>query len=833
MMIKKTLLTISCLYLLSSLQAQLQSPSEFLPHQWGEQFTPHHMLVDYMEHVATNSENVLLTTYGHTNENRPLLLAYISTPENLKKLEDIRTNNLRRAGFLPGEVNPELDEVIVWLSFSVHGNEPAGSESSMQVIYELADPNHAQTQKWLENAIVVFDPCINPDGYSRYTHWYRGFSNATPNPHPDAAEHREPWPGGRVNHYLFDLNRDWAWQTQVESQQRLEKYQQWLPQIHADLHEMGRNSHYYFAPGARPYHEYITDWQADFQKTIGQNHAKYFDKNGWLYFTREVYDLLYPSYGDTYPTYHGAIGMTYEQAGGGGAGRAVILENGDTLTLMDRVKHHRATALSTIEIASMNAEKLLEEFGKYHQQAQKDPPGDYKTYVIKGSNGKGKLKAFTTLLDKNQIQYGMASSESNRKGYHYTSGQESSLRIEKGDLLISAHQPKAVMTQILMEPQTALEDSLTYDITAWSLPYAFGLNAYAIKEKVNVEPGFPFATADNKFPDRPYAYLLRWESLLDAQFLSQVLAAGVKARFSEKAFSLEGLDYAPGTVIFSRSDNRKLGADFDRIIQEKAQKSAQSLQAVKTGMVSSGSDLGARSMQLIQTPRIAVATGEGVYSNSYGQVWYYLEQNLGYPFTPVTAQNLSRTDLDDYNVLIFPEGYFDIDEDLGESLSDWISKGGRLIAIGAANRLLNRIGSLGLKSGNSNNEEEEDELSVYSERRRESASNNIPGAIFQLKMDKTHPLAFGMGDTYFSLKTSRMAYPYQENMWNVGTIGENPLVLGFAGYKIKKRQQKTTVFGVKSRGQGAVIYMVDNPLFRGFWENGKFLFSNALFFAGQ
>jgi len=468
---KLTLLTLLFFCLQWTAIAQLQSPNDFLPHKLGEQFTPHHMLVDYIEHVADNSDNVLLTRYGYTNEDRPMLLAFISTPENLAKLEAIRENNLRRAGFLEGNTDPELDRALVWLSFSVHGNEAAGSEASMQVIHDLADLNNARTQSWLENTIVIFDPSINPDGYSRYTHWYRRVSHKRINPDPNTSEFSEPWPGGRVNHYLFDLNRDWAWQTQVESQQRMEKYQQWYPHVHADLHEMGSNGHYYFAPAAKPYHEYITDWQSEFQQRIGRNHANYFDKEGWLYFTRETFDLLYPSYGDTYPIYHGAIGMTYEQAGGVGRGR--VIGNGDTLTLKDRVIHHTTTALSTVEASSENARELLAEFEKYFRDSQKNPPGEYKTFVVKGDNPPGRLKAFTEILNKNHIQYGRPGRTGSYRGFDYATGEESSVKVESGDLLVSAYQPKAVFTQILMEPKPDHKNWMKFLLRLLLLPWAF------------------------------------------------------------------------------------------------------------------------------------------------------------------------------------------------------------------------------------------------------------------------------------------------------------------------------------------------------------------------
>src|SRR6185295_12606516 len=236
-----------------------------------------------------------------------------------------------------------------------------------------------------KNIVVVIDPCINPDGRDRYVNWFNTIVGKESNPSLNAREHDEPWPGGRTNHYNFDLNRDWAWQTQVESQQRMKLYNQWLPQIHVDFHEQGINNPYYFAPAAQPYHEAITQWERDFQVTIGRNNAKYFDANGWLYFTKEVFDLFYPSYGDTYPIYNGAIGMTYEQGGGPAGGLGVETDKNDTLTLYDRAIHHYTTSLSMIEVASLNAASLVKEFRKFFNNAVSGAVGDYKAYIIKNN----------------------------------------------------------------------------------------------------------------------------------------------------------------------------------------------------------------------------------------------------------------------------------------------------------------------------------------------------------------------------------------------------------------------------------------------------------------
>src|SRR5690606_32120602 len=425
---------------------------------------------------------VKMQQYGETNEHRPLYLAYISVAENISNMENIRQNNLRLANLSLDKAAPvENTPALVWLSYNVHGNETSSSEAALLTLYELVDPKNTQTKEWMKNTLIIMDPCVNPDGRDRYVNWFNSVVGTRYNPIPDAREHREPWPGGRTNHYNFDLNRDWAWQTQVESQQRMKEYNRWMPQVHVDFHEQSINSPYYFAPAAEPYHEVITKWQRDFQVTIGKNNAKYFDQEGWLYFTRERFDLFYPSYGDTYPVYNGSIGMTYEQAGGGSAGLGIITADEDTLTLYDRAIHHFTTSISTIEISSQNAASLVKEFRKYFNDAVSGSIGEYKSYIIKNKpEDAERIKSLISLLDKNGIQYGTG--KGNGKGFDYQTGKEANFSIADGDLVIPASQPRAAMVKVLFEPDPKVADSATYDITAWALPYAYGVTAFASKQ---------------------------------------------------------------------------------------------------------------------------------------------------------------------------------------------------------------------------------------------------------------------------------------------------------------------------------------------------------------
>jgi len=847
------ILLAACLVLLGTVgaaQAQsgaLQSPADFLGYELGSQFTPHHRVMDYVRHVAGQSPNVELQPYGTTYEGRPLLVAFVSSPENLQQLETIRTNNLRRAGQAEGAVEGPV-KGIVWLSYNVHGNESVSTEASMQTLYELADPSNARTQPWLDDTVVIIDPCINPDGRERYVQWYNRTVGRVQNPTPEAREHDEPWPGGRTNHYYFDLNRDWAWGVQQETQQRLPLYNRWMPHIHVDFHEQSVDAPYYFAPAAQPYHENITEWQREFQFTIGRNHAAYFERNNWLYFTREVFDLFYPGYGDTWPIYNGAIGMTYEQGGSGRAGLAIETAEGDTLTLHDRMIHHHTTGLSTVEVAAQNSARMVAEFEQYYATAQNDPPGAYDTYVIKRDGQDDRMAALAAHLDQQGIQYGFADRSREAEGYHYATGSVADAPIAAGDMIVSAYQPKSRLAKVLLEPRPTLVDSLTYDITAWALPYAYGLDAYALPDRLAPDTDTAPSASDADAPDAnaedtPYAYLARWQSLADVQFLAAILQHDITLRFAEEPFTLDGRAYAAGTLILTRTGNTHLGARFDEIVRTTAQQINQPLHAVDTGFVEEGSDFGSGNVPFLERPHVAVLSGEPLSSYAVGEVWHFFDQQIQYPATLLNADGFDVGDLEDYHVLVMPSGrYGDVlDDDTLDALRGWIRDGGRLIAVGggAVSALAGQDGfALQRKEdADADDEAAEDppapETFDYSLRQREAAREGTPGSIHRAALDATHPLGFGFGSTYYTLKRSDAAYALLEDDWNVGMLPDGAPVSGFMGHEAQVAIDSTLVAGVQDVGRGAVVYLVDNPLFRGFWQSGKRLFSNAVFLVGQ
>lgn len=818
-------------------RAQLKSPESFLGYKVGTHYTPHHRIVQYFEHLAKEAPlQFKLQQYGETNEGRPLLLATIASSQNMANIEAIRTNNLRLANATRDKAAPnENAPAIVWLSYNVHGNETSSSEAAMLTAYELVNPSNTESRKWLQNTVVLIDPCLNPDGRDRYVNWYTTVIGKTINPEPVAREHREPWPGGRSNHYNFDLNRDWAWQTQKESQHRLKVYNTWLPQVHVDFHEQGVNEPYYFAPAAEPFHEVITPWQREFQIMIGKNHARYFDKEGWLYFTKERFDLFYPSYGDTYPTYHGAIGMTYEQ-GGIRAGLGIINEDGDTLTLVDRVQHHFTTGMSTVEITAQHASRVVKEFRSYFTNVLAKPAGEFKSWVIK-NDGTDRVSRLTTLLDNNLVDWSYASNAT-YSGLNYFTGKSESFKAEPGDIVINLNQPKGNFVKVLFERNSTITDSATYDITAWSMPYVYGLKAFGVTNFISSTTKTAPSVKDVAIDPNAYAYAIKWDGLNSAKFLSEALKKGLKVRFSQQPFQSGNQNFEKGSLLVTKAANA--GKELLKEVQQIAAETKSQLYSIPSGFVDKGYDFGSSSVRIINAPKVALLAGENISSLGFGELWHFFDTQLKYPVTVMSSNDFIREGINKYDVLILADGNYDFfnKKELNEDLKAWVRRGGKIIAIeNAVAQMARADWGIKMKDGEDKKSEGKTDYSVlkkFENRERDWLKNSMPGSIFRLELDNSHPLGFGYPDFYYSLKQDANLYEFfKEDGWNVGVIKRDGYISGFAGVDIRPKLNDALLIGAQDMGRGQVIYFADNPIFRSFWENGKLLLCNALFLTGQ
>jgi len=472
-------------------------------------------------------------------------------------------------------------------------------------------------------------------------------------------------------------------------------------------------------------------------------------------------------------------------------------------------------------------QKLLTEFKKYFEQSALNPPGDYKTYIVKAQHI-SRLRKLAELLKKNHIDFSFGADRT-LNGYSYETQKTESFKVERNDLIINLQQPRSVLANVLFEPQTKVTDSNTYDITAWALPYAYGLHAYAVKEAV--VGNFAFIEEKKEvFPvvAKPYAWVMPWNSLADAQILTALQQQKIKVRIAEEGFTIGGKAYQAGSLLIYRTENEKISKDFGKRLMEIATYYNSSFYPLASGYVEKGKDFGSSIYRLLSPPKIAVLAGQEVSSQAVGEVWHFLEQELNYPITMISVQSVAYLDINKANVLVVPDGSYN--DKLAEQLSGWISAGGKVILMEDAIAAVIGKKPFEIKRKEyPKKEEKESKERKYAQKDKDDLENSIPGAIYKVVIDQSHPLSLGLGKFYYTLKTDEKIYEPLENGWSVGSLKANSYMAGVAGDKVKNKLTTGMLYGVQKIGKGTVVYLTTDVLFRSFWENGKQLFVNSLF----
>jgi hypothetical protein len=453
---------------------ELLSPAQFLGYELGQEYTHHYQVVDYFEYLAANSDRIQVQEYGTTYEGRSLIYATISSVSNMGNLEQIKEKNKQLASH---ETQPDSDmPVVVWMSYNVHGNEPSSSESAMQAAYRLVAAEDNETATWRAESVVIIDPMINPDGRDRYITWYKSSQTHMLNTDVNDLEHDEIWPGGRTNHYWFDLNRDWVWLVHPESQGRIKVYQEWMPQVHMDFHEQGANNNYFLMPGTTPRNYELPRSYEDYADAFGRGAVKRFDEAQVNYFTREAFDFFYPGYGSSYPSVMGGIGMLAEQGGHSRGGRAVDTDDGYVLTLRQRVFDHYINSLAVVETAVENRTGLLEYFKEARNP--ENQKGDTKAYILSREEQSYSFDVVNLLLDHGVQVYETTQDQRLPNTFDYWDANEATRTIKEGSFVIPTEQPAHLFIHTLFRRQLEIKDSVMYDMSTWTVPMAYNLDAY-------------------------------------------------------------------------------------------------------------------------------------------------------------------------------------------------------------------------------------------------------------------------------------------------------------------------------------------------------------------
>jgi hypothetical protein len=836
-------------------------------HELGEEITSPDQIAAYLSALAAAApDQARLVEYARSEEGRPLHVLVIGSAERMARLEEVKRGLRALAdprGLVPGEADRLVRDLpaVVWLIHGVHGNEISSPEAALALAHHLlAAQGDEGADVVRREAIVLVDPLQNPDGRARFLATNRLGRGASPDPEPASAEHDEGWPGGRSNHYLFDMNRDWFAQAQPETRGRLRFFLEWYPHVAVDLHEMGGDSTYFFAPPAKPLNPHFTREQREWLEAFGRAIAERFDAAGQAYFVREIFDSFYPGYGETWPLTQGSIGMTFEQA----SARGLVFRREDdtTLTYLDGIRNHLRAALATVETAARGREKLLRDFLEFRRSAASEgKSGAVRQYVLVGGGDRARLDRLSDLLAGQGIEMQVASSELRAGGRSFPAGS----------IVVPLAQPASRLVRNLLDPRVSMGEAFVreqerrrkkrlpdeiYDVTAWSLPLVFDVECAGVSAlSGETRPFAPEAgRGEPALAPAKVAWLLPWGSGAAAA-VAEAVQAGLKVRVAEGDLRLAGRTFPAGTAIVRVAENPQ---DACQMLGRIVQRHHAEVVGEDSGYVEDGVSLGSERVHLVKKPRVLLAWDRPTSSLSAGWARWVLERRYGQPVTAVRVSSLRRVDLTRYDVLVLPSG--DYGEAIGtgaiKRLRAWVEVGGTLLALGEASRWLTRekVGLLDtkteLRDGRPETEPSEDEKkeaerppakdkekpepfelekAIQPERERPDA---VPGALLRVVLDPEHWLAAGTdGEIHAIVEGRRVFTPLKlDKGTNVGVYARKDQVVGsgLVWDDVRDLLAQKAFLMHQPIGEGHVIAFAEDPNYRGYAEATELLFMNAV-----
>ena len=803
---------------------KIPSPEEFLGYGIGEQHTRHDQIVAYLYKLAEVSDRAEIEVYGYTHERRKLVMLRVSTPQNLSNLENIKQQHLQ---FVDPEQDPKNYNdvpIFVQLGYNVHGNEPSSSEAALLMAYTLVASNSVEVENYRKNAVVFIDPTINPDGRDRHTQWANQYkSNPLVSDNTD-AEHNEAWPRGRTNHFWFDLNRDWLLAVHPESQGKLKWYHQWYPNVVTDFHEMGTNSNYFFEPmkpiGSQdpimPKENY-----EDLNNLFAPYYAKALDNIGSFYYTKESFDGTYPGYGSSYPDLQGALALLFEQASSRGH-----LQDTDygTISFPFTIRNQYQSSVATVKAAVENKitlRKYQQEFFK--SAVSKKAKSGFSAYEFGDDYDQNRNKAFVDFLLKHKI-----------KVYK-----------KRDKFVVPLKQPQHRMVQTMFETYNKYRDSVFYDASAWSVSNFYNMKAKGLK---SISLGTEITDTDHLISNPSvtktnYAYILDWDDYNAPAALYYMQSKGIVGASAFKPFSIAtnagNKNFNYGTVMIPVSKQQLSSSEVFTIVREAQQKFNVPMYSANTGFSTKGIDLGSNNFRALKMPKAAMLIGDGVSSYEAGEVWHLLDTRIHMPITKIQMRSFSGISLDRYTILVMVSGsYTQLDSIQQKKLKDWVSKGNTLITIASASRWLisRKLVKESLTTKPKSKEKNETKRLPYVDAGENIGRERVGGAIFQVDLDVTHPLAFGYHDATLPVYKNNMIFlqPSQNPYSTVAKYTSNPHIDGFVSVNNLENYIKPSAsLLVSPMGRGRAVMFADNPNFRGAWYGTNRLFLNALFLGNQ
>jgi len=819
----------------SSFDTTIPSPEQFLGYPVGDWHTRHDRIVSYFQELARVSPKAHFQIIGYTNERRPQVVLTITSPENYTRIEEIRKEHLKLAD--PSQsVSISSMPVIITHGYNVHGNEPSSSEAAMLTAYYLIASQGPEAERTLREAVIHIDPNYNPDGRDRHSNWANMHKGFPPVSDPMDREHNEVWPGGRFNHYWFDLNRDWLPLAHVESRNRVEFFHQWLPNVCTDYHEMGTNATNFFEPTKlygsenpvvpRPNYDVLNPLFAKY-------FAKALDEIGSLYFSKENFDNSYPGYGSTYPDIHGGLGLVFEQASSRGH---VQKSSTKEVTFAFTIRNHVRTSLATVKAGVENRELLLKHQQEYFKSAlDEGRKSAIKAYVVGDSKDQSRTRAFADLLVKHKI-------ETYQLGADLSVGAN---KYEKGKaFVVTTDQTQYRMVRSLFEKVTSFHDSVFYDASTWTMALAYGLPHDALTANVKFSKGDK-VTAQNLVSTPAavvksnYAYLMEWNEYNASRALYFLLSnkVFVKSAFKPFAATIRGTkkNFGYGTLMIPVVDQNLSSDELFAVMKEASLVSGVDVFSVETGFSLEGVDLGSGNIRTVQMPRVAMLIGDGVSATEAGALWYLLDSKLKMPITKVNTSQFGQLRISDYNTLILVSGNYSM---LGETavtkIKSWVQQGGTLILQKSAITwaINNKLIDEQLKKADESKDAKRLDYVTASDYQ---GSRAIGGSIYMGTLDITHPLGFGYTNRELPVYRNHTVFiePGKSPFNTVIKYTAKPLLSGYVHPTNLEKIRNSVSLQVNTIGQGRAILFVDDPAFRGYWNGTNRLFFNALFFGSN
>lgn len=800
---------------------QIPSPEQFLGYEIGTRITEHNHINAYFEKLDELSDRATLIEIGKTNEGRKIRILIVSAAENLKKLDLIRQE---REKVRSGE-RPDPAPLIVFLGYSVHGNEASGAEAALLSAYYLVATENEQVKKKLEEGVYLIDPLRNPDGHERFAAWVNSnLSINLANDSPDDREHTEGWPNGRGNHYWFDLNRDWVNLVNPESKARVAFYQSWLPHVQADHHEMSANSTFFFEPTNPDGNEspYVPQLTYQINKLFADYYAKAFNKIGSFYYTKEGYDNKNPTFGSTYPDYNGGVGILFEQ----GSSRGIIqqTDNGP-LTFAHTIRNQLTASLATIDAALGNKEQLFRLQEQYFT-AYKTDKDAVKSYLVGDSYDITRLQKFVGLLLAHRLEVYENTTDVILNGVKYEKGKS---------YIIPVKQPNSALVKIIFDSKKDYPDpsALGYG-SGFSVAWSSGLSVAETLQagrgqRVKTQPVRSVAPLQRS----KYAYLIDYRDSKAAQSLFGILGKDILVKTAFKPFTATtakgAQEFSYGTLLIPVQGQKIGSEELFLALKGISDKDQVEIVPVETGFSLNGIDLGSANFRKITKPEVLLLTGTGISSAEAGEVWHFFDQKIWYPLVRAELSNLRRIDLYRFNRIVLVSG--DYSKPVAEQLKEWVKNGGTLITINGASRwaIENKIAAEKIITEKTDSTKAVTRVPLDQASATES-TKRIPSSIFETTIDLSHPLGFGLTSSRLPVirESSTFYRPSQSPYLTVSAYTEAPLLNGYISDENLLKIKQSASLLVSPSGNGRVILFAEDPLFRGIWDGTTRVFLNAV-----